>query len=446
MKRTVYGWGRQPRLQADVDAPRDLQSVRDVLAQEHVTIARGSGRSYGDAATASRVLSCLSLNHLLAFDESSGILQAQGGITLDEIIRFCLPRGWFLPVTPGTKFPTLAGCVAADVHGKNHHGVGGLSASIEQLEIILADGTMVDCSRHARADLFWATMGGMGLTGIIYAAHVRLQRVQSAFLDNVSVRTSSLAETCRVLRDTQDEFPYSVAWIDTLRQRGRGAGHVMLGSHAAKQDMEQDLGPNLGPDLGPVHRAPRLSVPELPMSLVVGPGLRLFNTCNYRRQWRRRVRSKVHYDPYFYPLDAVAGWNRFYGPHGFLQFQFVVPFVDGEAVISSILERTNRAALCALAVLKTFGDHPTGPLGFPIPGFTLALDFPRSQAIEDAIHSATDEVIASGGRVYLAKDSVLTKDQLDAMYPRIDEFRHLRQQVDPTQRFRSRQSDRLGLT
>jgi decaprenylphospho-beta-D-ribofuranose 2-oxidase len=434
MNRTVHGWGRQPRLQADVDTPRDLQSVRDLLQQGHVTIARGAGRSYGDAATASRVLSCLSLNHLLAFDESTGILQAQGGVTLDEIIRFCLPRGWFLPVTPGTKFPTLAGCVAADVHGKNHHGAGGLSASIEQLKIILADGTMVTCSRGSHADLFWATLGGMGLTGVIYAIDLRLQRVQSAFLDNVSIRTSSLAETCSVLCATQDEFPYSVAWIDTLRQRGRGAGHVMLGSHAKDRQLE------------PVHQAPRLSVPELPLGLVIRPGLRLFNICNYRRQWRRRVRSRIHYDPYFYPLDAVAGWNRLYGPHGFLQFQFVVPFADAEAVISSILQATNRAAPCALAVLKTFGDHPTGPLGFPMPGFTLALDFPRSQTIEDAIHNATNDVIAAGGRIYLAKDSVLTKDQFDAMYPRLDEFRRLRQQVDPTQRFRSRQSDRLGLT
>jgi decaprenylphospho-beta-D-ribofuranose 2-oxidase len=180
--------------------------------------------------------------------------------------------------------------------------------------------------------------------------------------------------------------------------------------------------------------------------LVVRRGLRQFNTLTYCQQWRQRVAATVHYDPYFYPLDAVDSWNHLYGPRGFLQFQFAVPFADGDAVMASILERTDRAAPCALAVLKTFGTHLAGPLGFPLPGFTLALDFPRTDRIEDAIRAATDDVIAAGGRVYLAKDSVITPGQLDAMYPRLDEFRRLRRQIDPHGRFRSLQSDRLGLS
>jgi decaprenylphospho-beta-D-ribofuranose 2-oxidase len=208
----------------------------------------------------------------------------------------------------------------------------------------------------------------------------------------------------------------------------------MLGTHAEDNS------------LTPLHPPPRLAVPDLPFGLVARPGLRLFNVLNYRRQWRRRVATTVHYDPYFYPLDAVEGWNRLYGPRGFLQFQFAVPFADGKAVMKTVLERTDRAAPCALAVLKTFGDHPAGPLGFPLPGFTLALDFPRTDTIEDAVRAATDDVIAAGGRVYLAKDSVITRDQFDAMYPRLEEFRRLRHEVDPQGRFRSVQSARLGLS
>ena len=435
MRQTVSGWGCYPSCEAHVDLPRDLQSVRAFIRNgKGSVIPRGAGRSYGDAALAQRIISGLPLCHLLAFDASTGMLHAQGGVTLDDVIQFCLPRGWFLPVTPGTKFPTLAGCVAADVHGKNHHGVGSLSAFIEQLEIVLADGTVASCSRTRHPDLFWATLGGMGLTGVIYSVHLRLQPVRSAFLKNVRLRTRDLRETCKVLRATQDHYPYSVAWIDTLCAQRRGRGHIILGAHA--EDGR----------LGPLHRAPRFKVPRVPVNLVVRRGLQPFNTLTYRQQWRRRVAATVHYDPYFYPLDAADSWSRLYGPRGFLQFQFAIPFAEAEAVMASVLERTDRAAPCALAVLKSFGDHLAGPLGFPLPGFTLALDFPRTDKIEDAVRAATDDVIAVGGRVYLAKDSVITPAQLDAMYPRLDEFRQLRHQIDPQGRFRSLQSDRLGLS
>ncbi len=435
MRQFVSGWGRYPEVEASVDMPRDLQSLRAAIRDgKGSMIARGSGRSYGDAAVADHVISCLPLRHLLAFDAASGMLHAQGGVTLGDVIRFALPRGWFLPVTPGTRFPTLAGCIAADVHGKNHHGVGCLSAFVEQLEIVLADGTLVPCSRTEHSALFWATHGGMGLTGVIYSLHLRLQPVRSAFLQSVRLRTGNLHETCKLLCATQHRYPYSVAWIDTLCGRRRGRGHIMLGTHATDGR------------LTPLHQAPRWTVPKLPTNLVLRSGLLPFNTLTYRRQWRRRVATKVHYEPYFYPLDAAACWNRLYGPRGFLQFQFAVPFAGAEAVMEMILERTDRAAPCALAVLKTFGDHPSGPLGFPLPGFTLALDFPRTEAIETAVRAATDDVIAAGGRVYLAKDSVITPEQLDAMYPRVDEFRHLRRQFDPQGRFRSLQSDRLGLS
>lgn len=430
----LHGWGRYPRLRGDVHTARDLDDLRRLARSSPAAgIGRGAGRSYGDAALGDRVVSALPLRHLLDFDPETGVLKAQAGVTLDEVIRFALPRGWFPPVTPGTRLCTLGGCVAADVHGKNHHRDGAFGAFVDELEMVLAGGDVARCSRTALPDLFWATLGGMGLTGLIHAVTVRLAPVRSAFIDSLSARTGSLGETCRLLRQTQDEHAYSVAWIDLLARAGRrGRGHVLLGDHAG------------GPALGPVHRDPGWTLPGLPANLARRTGLRLFNALYYRRQLRRRRR--VHYGPWFHPLDGVRHWNRAYGPRGFLQFQFAVPFDGGEAVMAEVVERARLAAPCSLAVLKTLGDHPGGPLGFPMPGYTLALDFPRTSRIEEALAAAADTVAAAGGRVYLAKDALLTPAQTEAMYPRLEEFRAARRRYDPGGRFRSALSDRTGLT
>ena len=431
----LHGWGCHPRLHGAVHRARDLDDLRRLARSDRAGIGRGAGRSYGDAALAAHVVSALPLRHLLDFDTASGVLKAQAGVTLDEVIRFALPRGWFPPVTPGTRHCTLGGCVAADVHGKNHHRVGAFGAFVDELEMVLAGGDVVRCSRTELPDLFWATLGGMGLTGLIHAVTLRLAPVRSAFIDNLSVRTGSLEETCRLLRETQDRHAYSVAWIDLLaRSARRGRGHLLLGDHAE------------GPPLSPLHRDPRWQLPPLPANLVRRPGLRLLNALYYRRQLRKRSRRRVHYGPYFHPLDGVAHWNRAYGPRGFLQFQFAVPFDSGEEVMAGVVERTRRAAPCSLAVLKTFGDHPGGPLGFPMPGYTLALDFPRASGIEETLGAAADMVAAGGGRVYLAKDALLTPEQTETMYPRLDEFRAARRRYDPEGRFRSALSDRTGLT
>ena len=430
----LHGWGRYPRVHATVHRARDLEDLRRLARSSPAGIGRGAGRSYGDAALSDRVVSARPLGHLLDFDPGSGVLKAQAGITLDEVIRFALPRGWFPPVTPGTRHCTLGGCVAADVHGKNHHRVGAFGAFVDELEMVLAGGDVVRCSRTGLPDLFWATLGGMGLTGLIHAVTLRLAPVRSAYIDNLGVRTDSLDETCRLLTETQDDHAYSVAWIDLLTSSAcRGRGHVLLGDHAD------------GPSLA-VHRDSTWTLPALPANLVRRTGLRLLNALYYRRQLRRRRRRRIHYGPYFHPLDGVARWNRAYGPRGFLQFQFAVPFDGGEAAMAEVVERTRRAAPCSLAVLKTFGDHPGGPLGFPMPGYTLALDFPRTSRIEEALGAAADDVAAAGGRVYLAKDALLTPGQTEAMYPRLDEFREARRRYDPDGRFRSALSDRTGLT
>lgn len=396
-------------------------------------LAQGRLRSYGDAALAPSVISTLELNRLLSFDARTGILETEAGTTLDDILRFIVPQGWFLPVTPGTKHPTIGGCVAADVHGKNHHSDGSLYSHVEALTLVTADGELRRCNRHQSGELFSATFGGMGLTGSIYTVSLRLLRINSSQINTVTVRTRNLQETCELLQSTQSQHRYSVAWIDVLSHRRRGRGLVMLGDHAVE---------------GPLttHKDGGLPVPALPAVAFSRWPLRAGNLAYHTRQLRRRRQTRVHYDPFFYPLDGLRDWNRAYGRDGFLQYQFVVPFEAGRACIDRFLDRVGDEATCALAVLKTFGDGPTGILGFPSPGWTLALDYRRTQRAITALRAATAIIREVGGRVYLAKDALLEPRQFEGMYPRLEEFLRIKRQYDPHNRLRSSQSDRLGIT
>ena len=440
---TITGWGRFPSTEGIRLRARGARDLQKHAGSPGSLLPQGNCRSYGDACIWTKVVSTLPLDRLLAFDDERGVVRAEAGITLANLIQFILPRGWFLPVTPGTKFPTLGGCVAADIHGKNHHAQGSIARFVESMEIILADGSRVECSPTQNAGLFAATIGGMGLTGFIYSVDLKLQRVGSAFLTVDSERTGDLRHTCRALVDTQAEYTYSVAWIDcSLRGRRRGRGIVMLGNHAEAAAIGRRPTWRLHPDSGA----------SLPMAM---PGwtlnrltLNTFNYLYYRRQWRRRRRSTEHYDPFFYPLDGVTNWNLLYGRRGFLQYQFAVPFADGIDIIDDVLDRLHRAGFTpTLAVLKTFGDWNGGILSFPIPGYTLALDMAIADGrVVNTLHSATATITAAGGRVYLAKDAVLTREDFEAMYSRLSEFRKIKSHYDPDGRFRSALSDRLGLT
>ena len=434
----LSGWGNHPVIAGEKRKARALGDLVRFARRPEPVLPQGNCRSYGDACLFPSVVSTLSLDRLLSFDPETGVLRAEAGVTLEKIIRFSLPLGWFLPVTPGTKFTTLGGCIAADVHGKNHHRDGCLSNFVDELEIAIADGTVIRCSRNDHPELFRATFGGMGLTGFVYAAAVRLRKVSSSFLRTCTVRTGSLAETCRTLVDTQQECLYSVAWIDCL-SRNPGRGLVSLGRHAEAAEVRGD----------PVvlHRPSRPGLPR-PLPVVNRLTARLFNAAYYRRQWRRQADALTHYDPFFYPLDAVGNWNRAYGRRGFLQYQFAVPFAGGEAVLEEFITRlADGGHPVTLAVLKTFGEQGPGPLSFPLPGFTLALDLPVGDGgAVAALRGLTPLVTEAGGRVYLAKDAVLEPEQFRRMYPRLDEFQRVKQQYDPHGRLRSLQSDRLGLT
>lgn len=440
-KIATSGWGLYPCVAASVQRARYLSDLCRAVATP--ILPQGNCRSYGDACLYERVVSTLPLKHLLDFDRSCGLLYAQAGITLAEIIRFALPQGFFLPVTPGTKFPTLGGCIAADIHGKNHHAEGSIAAFVESLDMVLADGSTVRCSRSQRADLFWATLGGMGLTGFIYAATLRLKKVPSAYIRQRAIKTANWAETCRVCMETQQEYTYSVAWIDGL-QTGRqlGRGRVLLGEHARACELK-------GKPPFPVHGAGGWAVPFfLPGRVLNAQSLKAFNALYYHRQVRRATDALVHYDPYFYPLDAVRGWNRLYGRRGFLQYQVAVPYADGAEVIADLLGRIARQGMASpLAVFKSFGPPSNGLLSFPLAGHTLSLDIPlRDAGTIPFLRALNKTVVEAKGRVYLAKDAILEKEDFAAMYPQLEQFKAVKRKYDPEHRFRSCLSDRLGVT
>jgi FAD/FMN-containing dehydrogenase len=438
----ITGWGLYPVVDAEFTKAHYHEDLVAFARQAEPLLGQGNCRSYGDACLAPRVVSTMPLNHLLAFDTETGILRAEAGVTLEEIIRFALPRGWFLPVTPGTKFPTLGGCIAADVHGKNHHVDGSIGCFIESIEMVLADGTSLRCSPQQHPDLFHATLGGMGLTGFIYAVTMRLKPVSSAYISMRSIKTSNFTEACHLFEETKDEYIYSVAWIDCLAKGAHlGRSIVMLGNHAPAEQLRRN-------DVKKLHSSKQKTVPFFFPKLVLNRlSMKTFNTLYYNRQLRRQVDSIVHYDPFFYPLDMVSHWNRIYGRSGFLQYQFVIPFTNGLETMQEILERISaQGSASFLAVLKTFGPQQ-GLLSFPMSGYTLALDFPlHDERLIPFLRELNKVVLKAGGRIYLAKDAILEQADFEAMYPQLDEFKRIKKQYDPEHHFRSCQSDRLGIT
>jgi decaprenylphospho-beta-D-ribofuranose 2-oxidase len=384
------------------------------------------------------------LDRFLAFDEETRILSCEAGVTMAEVLATLMPRGVFPPVSPGTKFVTLGGCIACDVHGKNHHRQGSLAAHLIDFHLLTADGEVVRCSRDERPDLFWATIGGMGLTGIVTELRLRMARAETPFVAVDYDRAENLDAALRLFDDDQ-EYAYSVAWIDCLA-RGRALGRSVL---MRGDSLEAAEAARRGLPAGGWDAPSRITVPfELPAALLNPVTVGAFNALYYRRHPARARRVPVHFDAFFYPLDRLRRWNRLYGRRGFLQYQCVVPFQGGRETLRRILETVADSRLASfLAVLKRFGEaDPAQMLSFPMAGYTLALDLPRSDDRVFALLERLDEIVASGGgRVYLAKDARLTPDRFRAMYPEFPRWLQVKRQVDPANRFRSDLGTRLGL-
>ena len=439
----LSGWGRYPVHETELVTPRSEAELGAALARGGAVIARGNGRAYGDSAIGpARTLGMRRFDRMIAFDPDTGQLVAEAGVLLSDVIARFLPRGWFPMVTPGTKFVTLGGMIAADVHGKNHHRDGSMRASVDWLDLMGPGGSVTRCSRAQNADLFDWTLGGMGLTGIVLRAAIRLRPVESAWIRQEMIPAPDL-DAAMAAFEAHGEATYSVAWIDCLSTgAAMGRSLVMLGEHATAVELPHQH--RLHP-----FRTARKAKRTVPFDL---PGLTLnaltvsaFNALYWRNGLRRAGTTYVDWDSYFYPLDAILGWNRVYGRRGLLQFQCALPLRGARAGLNALLQAISGArAGCFLSVLKRFGPEE-GRFSFPMEGYTLALDFPvnrRTLALMERLDALT---IEHGGRFYLAKDSRLTAETQHAADPRTGAFTFLRRETGLAPVFRSAQSERLSI-
>ena len=410
----LSGWGRYPVIDCRMKRLREREALPGLLGCGGALIARGNGRSYGDAAlNPDLTLSMLAMDRMQAFDAENGLLTCESGVLLADVLDTFLPRGWLPPVVPGTKFVTVGGMAAADVHGKNHHRDGSFGAHVESLTLATADGEIRTCSRAEHADLFHATIGGMGLTGVILSVSFRLEPVETAFVMAETVAARDLGETMAVFEASRD-WPYSVAWVDCLARGAKlGRSLVTRGAFMTRGALPAQLARE---PLRPA-RTSRLTVPvDAPSVLLNRASIGLFNALYYRRG--RSGARPVHYETFFFPLDRLGAWNRLYGRRGFVQYQCVLPKAESPAGIGALLERSAAAGQGSfLAVLKLLGPGGEGLLSFPMEGYTLALDFPMRPGTL-ALLEALDEIThRHGGRIYLAKDARCAPERLARGYP-----------------------------
>ena len=409
----VSSWGRLDALPHEVVELQDRDGVAAELARHRPGIAYGMGRSYGDAClNPDGVLwSTRRLDRFIAFDPASGVLVCEAGVVLRDIQRLAIPRGWSLPVLPGTQLVTVGGAIANDVHGKNHHLMGTFGEHVSALRLARTDGETIECGPDLRPDLFAATVAGLGLTGVITQAELQLRPVSGPWLEAETIAYSGLAEFFALSDSSEADWEHTVSWIDCT-SAGPLRGLFMRANPTDRRDR-------------PPWRERQRRMPLTPpVSLVNGLTLRPFNTLYFSLNKRRSGRRIVHCEPFLYPLDSILEWNRLYGPRGFFQYQSVVPRAAALDATQEMLDAIAKSGEGSfLAVLKTFGDRkPAGLMSFPQPGVTLALDFRNSRAVP-ALFERLDAIVRrAGGRLYLAKDARMPRDLFEASYPNLAEF------------------------
>lgn len=446
---SVSGWGRTAPTNARLIRPRTYQEAATAVrgCGARGGIPRGLGRAYGDAAqnAGGMVLDMTGLDRVHAIDADNGIVLCDAGVSLHRLMEVLLPLGWFVPVSPGTRYVTVGGAIGADIHGKNHHVSGSISRHVLSMELLTADGEVRAVGRDT--PLFDATTGGMGLTGVILTATIQLQPVTTSLMSVDTERARDLDDLLARLTTGDDHYRYSVAWIDLLA-RGPAMGRAVLtrGDHAPLEALREGTRARREPlAFRPARRLP--APPSvLPEGLLSRRTVGWFNELWYRRAPHARTGELQPLARFFHPLDGVPHWNRIYGRGGFVQYQFVVGHGHEETLRRIVRRVSEHRCPSFLAVLKRFGDADPGWLSFPAPGWTLALDIPAGLPGLGALLDTLDEdVAAAGGRVYLAKDSRLRPELLATMYPRLDEFRALRAEIDPRGVFVSDLARRLGL-
>jgi decaprenylphospho-beta-D-ribofuranose 2-oxidase len=441
----LSGWGKTSPRQSRVYRPEKLHEVAQILSSESGSVlARGLGRSYGDSAVndGNAVILDERLDRFRAFDPATGTLDCEAGASLRDIIDIFLPQGFFPAVTPGTKFVTVGGAIAADVHGKNHHVDGSIANFVDRFDLLIASGQVIRCSREENAEAFWATIGGMGLTGIILEARIRLRPVESGYVVVDTHKTMNLDQTIEAFASSDSEYQYSVAWIDCLASGASLGRSVLLrGNHAKVSELTPGAASNRLTPVPPARRSVPFNLPSFTLSsTTVG----IFNSRYYGGQ--EDGRKLIEYDEFFYPLDAVENWNRIYGRRGFFQYQAVFPTHAADKCLRELMEKVSASRSASfLAVLKAMGPSSGGILSFPIPGLTLALDVQNYAFAPNLLWELDQIVLRYGGRVYLAKDACMKRETFHAMYPNLKRFNDIKSKLDPANRFSSSQARRLGI-
>jgi decaprenylphospho-beta-D-ribofuranose 2-oxidase len=430
----LQSWGNYPIIKNESFSFNQEEALKKIICNHNEMIPYGNGRSYGDSALNKKIINVRPHNFFLNFDESKGLLHIQSGVLLSEILNIFVSRGWFLKVTPGTKFITIGGAIASDVHGKNHHIEGCFSECVEEFNLMLPDGKIVTCSKTENVELFRATCGGMGLTGVILDAKIILKKINSKHIDQTTIKTKNLKETFEAFEKYKDK-QYSVAWIDCLA-KGDTIGKCLL--MVGDFDDDRDLSYGLKKKLNIPFNFPSFALNTL--------SVKAFNWLYYGKVRKLVSKQKVDIDTFFYPLDAIDNWNRIYGKNGFTQYQFILPketsFKGLEEILKSI---SNSGKGSFLAVLKLYGKANENYLSFPMEGYSLALDFKIEKGLFELLDELDKIVLKNKGRIYLTKDVRISKATFEQGYPFINAFRNLREKYKMNKKFNSLQSKRVEI-
>jgi len=428
----ISAWGNYPVIEANLIKYWDSNSLNFEDNKEY--IAYGNGRSYGDSALGENIVKVREKDLFLDFDQKSGLLHVQAGVLLSEILEHFVPRGWFLKVTPGTKLITIGGAIASDIHGKNHHIEGCFSECVEEFTILLDSGKIEVCTKESNPDLWRATCGGMGLTGVILDAKIYLKKIKSKYIDQTTIKTANLKETFEAFEEYKD-MPYSVAWIDCLA-KGDSIGRclLMVGDFLEDGDLSYNL-------------KKQKSIPfNFPTFALNNLSVKAFNWLYYGKVKERISKQKVDIDTFFYPLDAIGHWNRIYGKNGFTQYQFILPKEQSLKGLEEILYEISASGKGSfLAVLKLYGKANDNWLSFPMEGYSLALDFKIEPGLFELLDKLDEIVLKYGGRIYLTKDVRVSKENFEKGYPNIEKFREYRKEMGFDKRFQSLQSKRVKI-
>jgi len=405
IKKEIANWGNFPKVDCNIEFINNVNEPEIYASNDYKVIARGNGRCYGDASLGEHIIQTTRLTNFLDFNAEEGFVECESGVMLSDLLEFLVPRSFFLPVTPGTKFITIGGAIAADVHGKNHHKDGCFSNFVKSFKIWIGPGRVIECSRKLNTEHFFETIGGMGLTGIILSAKFDILPITSSYIYQETIKAKNIDEIFQLFDESED-WTYTVAWIDCLKKgRNLGRSVLMRGEWAT---IDQLKGSQKKNPLK-VHEGRKLDVPIYMPSFVLNSlSVKLFNWWYFHKQLKKLNRSVVHYDTFFYPLDKIGHWNRIYGKPGFIQYQFVIPLEDSNSAMKEILSTIAISGQGSfLAVLKLFGKNdPKCYNSFPIEGYTLALDFKQSKKLKSLIEKLDSIVIKFGGRIYRAKDSI----------------------------------------